>query len=82
MLTPCQAECLSLICEAVAEGQPAPSYRELARAMGKRSVGQIARFIEGLRERGFIAQSPGRYRSITPLRWPDGSAFGASEKAA
>ncbi len=79
MLTPRQSRCLDLICRAVAAGRPPPTYRELVRAMGLRSIGHVAAVMESLRSRGFIRQVFGQKRSTEPLRWPDGTRFAAED---
>lgn len=52
-----------------------PSYRELCLAIGvgKDSTASVLDHLRGLQARGYVSLSPGRSRSVTVLRNPDGT---------
>lgn len=81
MLTPRQHEALNVICVAVASGKPAPSYQQIGRQIGATSRGFVHSLVHGLKERGFLACTYGKHRSLRPLKWPDGRDFDPNQQA-
>lgn len=75
MLTVRQHDALTIICGRIASGKPAPSMAEIGEAIGVSSRGFVHALVHGLEARGFVRMTYGRQRSITPLKWPDGSDF-------
>lgn len=63
-LTPTQTSVLSVIRRFHSENGYAPSYREIAKGAGLKSLGQVARAVQSLEERGCIRRIPDRVRSI------------------
>lgn len=68
MLTPTQAQCLSAIERHLADHGCAPSYEELAAALGQRSKSGIHRMIVALEQRGFIRRIPCCARAIEIIK--------------
>ncbi|MGO4738619.1 LexA family protein [Bosea sp. 2KB_26] len=64
-LTPRLAQLLAFIQSASRRNACAPSYAEMATALGIRSRGAVAAMIDRLEERGFVRRVSGTARSIT-----------------
>lgn len=64
-MTPQQAKLLRIIAAYQRQHRGvSPSVREMAAAMGHKSVGSVHRIVTSLEERGIISRSPDRARSI------------------
>lgn len=64
MVTPKQLELLRFIKERINLSGVAPTYGEMAAAVGLSSKGGVSRLVMGLEERGHIRRLPGRARAI------------------
>lgn len=62
-LTPQQRALLDAITRIQAETGVAPSYSEMAAAIGAKSKATVARLMQGLEDRGHIRRMPRRARS-------------------
>jgi SOS-response transcriptional repressor LexA len=78
-LTRQQKELYDWICAYIAENEIAPSFDEMATAMGLNSKSGIHRLLCALEERGFIARMPARARCIEILRDGQSRLDGAEE---
>lgn len=67
-LTPTQRDVLLIIQELTAVYGAAPGYRDIARECSFGSPSGVARVIDRLEERGFIARTRGKNRSLAVLR--------------
>jgi SOS-response transcriptional repressor LexA len=67
MLTAKQKRLLDYLVEQVREGET-PSYREMADAVGLRSVSGVHRLMTSLDERGFIRRIPRRARAVEVVK--------------
>ncbi|MDB5584862.1 MAG: repressor LexA [Bradyrhizobium sp.] len=63
-LTPQQSKCFTFIKEYLGENGRAPSYAEMASAIGLASKSGVYRMVCGLEERGVIRRLPYRERAI------------------
>ena len=64
-----QAECLQIVKEVIeATGSP-PTYREIGGIM-KVGPSEVACFLAGLEERGYIDRIPGKSRAISIIEFP------------
>lgn len=70
MLTPRQHDALTFLAEYTREHGYAPSFDEMAVALGLASKSGISRLLIGLEERGFIRRLSGRARAIEIIRLP------------
>lgn len=64
MLTPKQLQLLTFIAISQKQGLAAPSYTEMAAAIGLRAKSGINRLILALEERGYIERLPHKARSV------------------
>lgn len=64
-----QREILDLLEARQAAGDPPPSYREIGEHLGLPNVSAVAKHVDGLRRKGFLATTDGKTRSIA-LRSP------------
>jgi SOS-response transcriptional repressor LexA len=71
MLTKRQHQALLFICDYVNREGVAPTYYEIADAIGLKSKSGVNRLIQGLAERGYIRFIPNRPRAIEVLREPN-----------
>lgn len=69
MLTPRQRDCLEAIIRLTERDGRSPSYREIARALGTRSVDSAHRMVLLLEDAGWVRRS---HRRIEVLRRPPG----------
>ena len=67
-LTAKQAEALRFIAGYIEAKGCAPTYEEIAAAIGVRAKSGVFRLTEGLRQRGAVTWHPNRARSIEVLR--------------
>ena len=72
-LTPRARDCLGAIAAHIERTGSAPSYNDLAEALGLRSKSGVVRLIAELQERGWIRKLPYRPRSIEVVGWSDGT---------
>src|SRR5262245_5438330 len=66
-----QREILLLLEARQAGGEPPPSYREIGEHLGLPNVSAVAKHVAALRQKGFLATTDGKTRSIalkSPLR--------------
>lgn len=63
-LTEKQAEILAFLRKWFAENDVAPTYREIAKAVGIKGYGEVVRVISGLCDRGYVRRLPNRARSL------------------
>lgn len=63
-LTPMQAKLLAIIRQSIEDGDKAPTFEAMARAIGRRSKSTIMRLLEGLEERGAIRRLHHRHSAI------------------
>lgn len=66
-LTKRQAQCLQFLREEAEAGRPVPSYTDIAKRLGIKSRGNIARLMDALANRGVIRRHPRRARSVELL---------------
>ena len=64
-----QAECLQIIKAYIKKNEMPPTYRDIGDPMGV-APASVSCFLQGLSERGYIAYSPGRHRSIRVIEFP------------
>lgn len=70
-LTEKQRRCLRAVCAYIAENQVAPTRRELAEALGQRSVNGVNQHLDALERKHYIRlQPPNSPRNIEVLRLP------------
>ena len=71
-LTARQRLALSVIVRHVDDRGLAPSYAEIAEALGAASATSAVHLVESLEEKGYVARTPGRARSLRVLGRPGG----------
>lgn len=71
-LTQRQSDLLHFISASMADGGIAPSFEDMAAALGLKSKSGVHRILSGLEERGYIARNQRLPRSIKILSMPDG----------
>ncbi len=67
-LSPRTQACLDWLEAYVAQHQTTPSYRQISKGLGYRSVAAVQYHLDRLEETGFIARDPGLARTIRLLR--------------
>jgi len=72
VLTAKQAKLLHLLDDHIGQTGVAPSFDEMAEAMGLAAKSGIDRLILGLEDRGYIRRIPGKARAIEVLRTGQG----------
>ena len=65
-MTPKQRQLYDWIVAYIAAHGYSPTYRQMAAAVGLRSVAGINRMICALTERGYVTRIPGRHCSVVP----------------
>ena len=65
-MTPKQRQLYDWICAFVATHGYSPTYRQMAAAVGLKSVAGIHRIVTALAERGYVTRVPGRHCSVWP----------------
>lgn len=71
-LTARQRLALSIIARHIDDRGMAPTYAEIADALGAASATSAVHLVESLEEKGYVRRSPGRARSLRVLRERDG----------
>lgn len=69
-LTEVQAKALTFIRRRVAAGGVAPTYAEIAEALGIKSKSGAHRVVDELEERGHVRRLPRRRRALEVVTWP------------
>lgn len=70
MLTPRQNDLLTFIDGYIGQRGSAPDFREMADALGLKSLNSVDRMLKALEERGFIRRLHRRARAIEVIRLP------------
>lgn len=76
-----QSQVLAFIGSHTKEHGFAPSYREIASALGLQSKGNVARIVAALKQRGAVEALPHKARSIDISRSPKGRRSLATDLA-
>jgi len=76
-----QREILNYIEEFIRDNGFGPSYREMMRALGLKSVSTVAAHVDGLIAKGFLEKRENSARSLRVVAKPGETAMDASERS-